>query len=132
MAMKRGIIMLTSVKGRQLLIGQKVKVYFNLHKQCFSIKDIKTGLVVAHASELTLRDCSFKVSESGRQRVLREKRKNVHAYVVGTFVWDMAQTNLDNHALYNPYKYSSFVNENGQPLHAAEVVSLRKKAIKYA
>ena len=32
---------------------------------------------------LYLKNCEFKVSEAGRKRVLKEKRKNVHAYVKG-------------------------------------------------
>lgn len=65
----------------------KVKVYFNLHKHCFSVVSLEKGdsygKVVAHVSEIMLSEVKFKVSEAGRQRVLREKRKNVHAYCVG-------------------------------------------------
>lgn len=123
--------MLTYVKGRSLVIGQKVKVYFNLHKKCYSIKDIKTGLVVAHSNEVTLVNCEFRVSESGRQRVLREQRKNVHAYVIGEYVWDIACPQ-EKKAFYNPYKYESFVDENYVPLNAAETVSLSERGIVYA
>ena len=65
----------------------KVFVYFNLHRKCYSIKSlsgVNKGRVVAHAEKVLLRDATFKVSEAGRQRVLRTKRKNVHAGVVGT------------------------------------------------
>ena len=64
----------------------RVAVYFNLHKKVFSVKALQgphKGRVVAHVARVTLRDAAFKVNESGRQRVLREKRKNVHAYVTG-------------------------------------------------
>lgn len=36
-----------------------------------------------HATHLKLSDVVFRVSEAGRQRVLKEKQKNVHAYAVG-------------------------------------------------
>ena len=65
----------------------RVFVYYNLHKKTFSVKALdgsRKGRVVYHADEVLLSDCQFKVSEPGRQRVLSERRKNVHAGVVGT------------------------------------------------
>lgn len=41
------------------------------------------GLVVFHAKSLLLSDVRFIVGEKGRQRVLKERQKNVHAYVEG-------------------------------------------------
>ena len=66
----------------------KVFVYFNLHKKCFSIKALEgamKGRVVAHRDNVLLFHATFKVSQAGRERVLREKRKNVHAGVCGTW-----------------------------------------------
>lgn len=67
----------------------RVFVYFNLHKKCWSIRAMEgnqKGRVIAHAQAVELANCTFKVSEAGRQRVLREKRKNVHAGVVGDII----------------------------------------------
>jgi hypothetical protein len=66
--------------------GFKGFVYRNLHTGCWSVKALsgpKNGLVVLHAKEVLVAEPEFRVSESGRQRVLREQRKNVHAGVVG-------------------------------------------------
>ena len=57
-------------------------IYFNLHKKCFSIRH--NGFVVAHATTVVVDEATTKVSETGRQRVLQERVKNVHAGVVGT------------------------------------------------
>lgn len=105
--------------------GQKVFVYFNLHKKLFSVRDHKTGLVVGHTNTIALEDVTFKVSEAGRQRVLREKRKNVHAGVLGT-VKDLPIEPMEAVAFYNPYKYESFVDVNGQKLSGASLVLLHK------
>jgi len=98
----------------------KVKVYFNLHRKLFSVVDVKTGKVIDHSRGLSLNDPEFRVQEGGRQRVLRERRKNVHAYIVGHL--DLAY-NIPREALettYNPYKYNSFVlKHNEQPLKKA-------------
>lgn len=64
----------------------RVAVYFNLHRKCFSIRAMEgpaKGRVVAHADDVILGRVSFRVSEAGRQRVIRERRKNVHAFVEG-------------------------------------------------
>ena len=62
-------------------------IYRNLHKGKWSIRSLDRddtyGRVIGHASILLMLDCSFTVSEAGRQRVLREKQKNVHAGVRG-------------------------------------------------
>lgn len=95
----------------------KVFVYFNLHKKCFSIRSLEgpeRGRVIAHRHIVFLKDVVFKVSEAGRQRVLREKRKNVHAGVVGQWHFDLSEQDLslmyrERLVRYNPYLYSSFV-----------------------
>jgi len=97
--------------------GAEVEVYFNLHKRVFSVRDRKTKLVIAHARCVPLIDVTTRVSEPGRLRVIREKRKNVHAFFVGTIpTSDQFQTAMrlsDDVACesitYNPYKYDQFV-----------------------
>ncbi len=113
----------------------KVFVYRNLHKKCYSVKDWKTKLVIAHVDEILLVDAVFKVSEAGRQRVLKEKRKNVHAGVMG--FWDKKadyslEIGFNPVAYYNPYKYNSFVDSNTEkPLTKSSCVLLHKKGVCY-
>ena len=68
--------------------NKKVRVYFNLHRKQLSVqeKTPKGWRVWLHASKVTLKNVTFKVSEAGRQRVLRERKKNVHAFVEGDLV----------------------------------------------
>ena len=63
------------------MIGLKVFVYFNLRKKCWSVR--YKGKVIAHASSVAIDNAEFKVSEKGRQRVLKSGVKNVHAGVAG-------------------------------------------------
>lgn len=109
----------------------KVKVYFNLHKKCFSVVALegeKKGRVIAHETEIKLINAQFKVSEAGRQRVLREQRKNVHACVVGTLVDAVEACTVP--VTYNPYKYDSFVfKDNEEPIKTASNVLLINKQI---
>lgn len=121
------------VKGRILEFGQEVFVYYNLHRKCFSVKDVKTGLVVAHTDKIELEDVTFKVSEVGRQRVLREKQKNIHAGVRGKFVGTPKYLDYGRpQATYNPYKYDSFVNTSTEEkLERASRASLANKRVFY-
>lgn len=128
--------MVTAYKNRTLEVGQVVKVYFNLHTHQFSVKDHKSGKVVAHGNNIILKNPTFKVSEAGRQRVLREQRKNVHAYVIGTYAGENEIQQLEQdfmqQAYYNPYKLSTFVNkETQQALHSAELAVMMDKQVYY-
>ncbi|HEY6438324.1 MAG TPA: hypothetical protein VIY47_17180 [Ignavibacteriaceae bacterium] len=117
----------------------KVFIYFNLHKQCLSLKAMNgphKGRVVAHANSAELSEVFFKVSESGRQRVIREKRKNVHAGIVGTLEkYDLVTkllpfdseigiielTDEMEKLTYNPYQYHSFVKRSDKtPVDSAK------------
>jgi len=114
----------------------KVFAYRNLHRQCWSVKALEgplKGRVIYHANEITLINCDFKVSQAGRQRVLREQKKNVHAGVQGymsdifTFA-DPQCHGCDTPVTYNPYKYDSFVDARCEvPVSSAMFVNLNPK-----
>ena len=63
----------------------EIRVYYNLHKRCLSIQEKVNGAwrVARYAEQCIVKNAKFKVSEAGRQRVLKEQRKNVHAAIVG-------------------------------------------------
>ena len=106
-------------------MSTEVEVYFNLHKHLFSVRSRQTGLVIAHESVVRLTDVTFRVSEAGRQRVLRERKKNVHAFVRGTVdTLDSGWRHWHGEgeavaARYNPYEGPHFVSEGGSALAGA-------------
>ena len=100
----------------------RVEVYFNLHKKTFSVRSCETGRVIRHTDEIHIVNPEFVVRKSGRERVLREGKKNVHAFVRG--VCPFYRLNPRNSTLdtltYNPYKYASFVDKNTEePVYKA-------------
>jgi len=108
----------------------KVEVYFNLHKRVFSVRSCKTGRVIHHTKDIQIYDPQFVVREGGRQRVLRERKKNVHAFVRGyvtheDFIFDLSfeqwsTSDKKDTIGYNPYKYDSFVNvTDEEPVYKA-------------
>ena len=119
--------------------SKKVRVYRNLHKQCFSVK--QDGLVRCHADHVTLENCHFIVSKAGQKRVRNEGRKNVHAYIEGVLVdtreadkivdGTKSDAELDagksdwKKAYYNPYTCDTFINQyDGSPLETAKFADL--------
>lgn len=113
----------------------RVFVYRNLHKNCLSVKNVKTGLVIARVDSITLKNVKFKVSAKGRERVLKEKRKNVHAGVEGEWVLDSMAPDIGGwrKVVYDPYKFSSFVDEKSlKPEKANELafVTIRGAFVK--
>jgi len=121
---------------RDNLLGQKVMVYYNLHKHTFSIQ--KSGLVVLHADFVVLSDVEFRVRKGGKEKVRKEKSKNVHAFVIGT-LGDYCEypceeiPNLDGGDVvsYNPYVNDSFVIKSTQePIYQASQVALVNRSNK--
>lgn len=99
----------------------RVKVYFNLHRKCFSV--MHKGRVASHLNNVLLSNVEFKVSEAGRQRVLKDKRKNVHAFVVGDIVVGHIRKGIE--IKYDPYRFKTFVTEIEQkPVRSAKLVML--------
>lgn len=94
----------------------KVRVYYNLHRHLWSVQGYVKGRgwrIIGHASELLLDNVVFKVSEKGRQRVIREKRKNVHAYAIGDLVYTLSAMypdgrSWDEYAGSNPFPNEHF------------------------
>jgi len=114
---------------------RKVEVYRNLHKKCWSVR--QDGLVKFHCVQIFMRDCKFVVQPAGRAKVLREKRKNVHAFVRG-YLWDgnlptdlpeIENNNIWDNISYNPYKADTFVDGLNNPVYGAMFVDLEKEVI---
>ena len=80
---------------------------------------------------LSFKDCKFKVSEAGRQRVLREKRKNVHAGVAGIWLQRLPPSVRCAHTLtYNPYQGPYFVEcKTRQAVFQAHIAELKGRHV---
>ena len=110
------------------VLNKNVEVYYNLHKKCLSVR--KRGLVIDHVSSILLKNAQFVVQPAGRKRVLKEKRKNVHAYVRGERVAVASFDGKSERITYNPYKNKSFVSvETGKPVYKKAIVAITGKDI---
>jgi hypothetical protein len=111
----------------------KVRVYFNLHRKQLSVqhKTPSGWRLWRHAEQVTLENPRFRVSEPGRQRVLREKRKNVHALIEGDLVLtEGAPITPATAVTYNPYKMATFQTvEAGEPVRSAKYAIINGRKI---
>lgn len=124
----------------------RVRVYRNLHKNCWSIqsKTKKGWRLLRHATAVALADARYIVSQKGRERVLREQKKYVHAYVEGELLTDIHawkdDYERDGHyvatvanlpppnrpVLYNPYINTQFSYRDGTPAEEGRMVLLTR------
>ena len=113
----------------ELRVGDRIEVYRNLHKNCFSIR--KNGRVVKYLHDedrLNMRDIKFAVQPAGHAKVIREQRKNVHAFVRGTFAgYTDGVLAWQQRVSYNPYKHDYFFSTfggNTSPVYKARYATL--------
>ncbi len=98
-------------------------IYRNLRlPDTFSVRHL--GRVVARHSLMAATDVKFQVSQAGRAKVLRERQKNVHAYVVANkfcpYLEPVGTSQLQRIS-YNPYKQDCFTVD-GSPIYRAKLV----------
>jgi hypothetical protein len=111
----------------------RIRLYRNLSPQyrqqrawsVMAMEGPKKGKVVGVVDGAVLKDASFVVSEAGRQRVLRDQQKNVHAFVQGqlvrTYALDTLKKSTDGDDLvqgvnvrigYDPYRTPKMIRED--------------------
>jgi hypothetical protein len=123
-------VIITESQFDSIFIGKKVMVYYNLHKQTFSVTyDSK---VILHADYVKLGNVEFRVRQGGKERVRQDKSKNVHAFVIGTLLDyceypcdDIPSSPSGKIVTYNPYKHNSFVYKGSEePVYNAKKVDM--------
>jgi len=132
---------MSSIRHGKLEHGDKVEIYRNLHNDTFSIR--RNGKVVKHLLNwmtLHLQDVKFAVQPAGREKVRREGKKNVHAFIRGTVIkaedYKFSETfkeKCTQIAQYNPYKFDTFVTQawssNPPAIHRASLVTLNQGTV---
>lgn len=110
--------------------GKRVMVYYNLHKHTFSVT--YKSKVILHADYVNLKNVEFRVRKGGKEKVRDEKRKNVHAFVIGDLVdycehpcKDLPEESSNKIITYDPYKYDTFVYKSDEsPVSFAKEVEM--------
>lgn len=112
-----------------------VRVYYNLNKHCWSVQHKVPGKgwrVCQHVPSLRLSEVTFRVSEAGRQRVLRQRRKNVHAYAIGFLESTVAVYRGEGRRIgYNPYRgpHFAYISDSMEVSTADQIVFTNDRKI---
>ena len=129
-------ILISEAQFKSIFLGERVMVYYNLHKLTFSI--VLSGKVIMYADSVKLKNCEFRVREGGREKVRDATSKNVHAFVIGDLL-DYCEYPCENLKTpkkgivvsYNPYLNDSFgIKDTNEPVFTAkkvEMVNLKNK-----
>jgi len=112
-------------------MSKPFKIYRNLRKKCFSVMHYdakKKGYrLCGHIERAILIDVTTKVSASGRQKVLAEKQKNVHAFILAQRISYSIDERAQGQAeiYYNPYQQETFtIGKEGKPFTGCEFALL--------
>lgn len=110
----------------------KYFVYRNINKgkdeHHYSLRSKKSGRVEKRKQHFYLKNVKFKVSDKGRQRVLSEGRKNVHAGLEGFLA---RNPKIDNwqRVSYNPRKDDSFRDAFKKKVSESKIVKFTPEGI---
>ena len=133
---------MTKIRTGKLNHGDRVEGYRNLHNGTHSIR--RNGKVVKHLQHwqsIFLKDVKFAVQPAGREKVRREGKKNVHAFIRGTYLAPSTfphttsefKSKCTEWVTYNPYQNDHFTATVTDPettftsyqdVHEAKLVTL--------
>ena len=133
---------MSKLRNGKLNHGDRVEIYRNLHNDTFSIR--RNGKVVKHLANwqsIFLKDVKFAVQPAGREKVRREGKKNVHAFIRGTYLAPSTfphttsefKAKCTEWVTYNPYQNDHFTATVTDPettftsyqdVHEAKLVTL--------
>ncbi|MDH3465953.1 MAG: hypothetical protein OES26_08590 [Gammaproteobacteria bacterium] len=115
-----------------------VRVIHNWKHDCYSI--LQNGRLKASARQVRLSDVEFCVRESGRERMLRNQRRNIHAYAIGHLL-DFVHPDDDRDlggmsgrsVYYDPYGFAYFADKDTQaPVNSARIVQFDERGVVYS
>jgi hypothetical protein len=101
------------------------EIYYNLNKHVFSIRAKK--IPVSYARMVLVDNPKFVVRQGGRNAVLRDRQKNVHAFIKGVMQELTNAPNTDGlrKVSYNPYKHGFFYDvHTDEPIYDAKYAVL--------
>jgi len=106
------------------LKGERVQIYRNLNTGTLSMraKTSKGWRVVGHPKSVEIGSAVFVVRKAGRERVIREQRKNVHAWIEGELLGEDPEGQLEYRAKYNPYENAYWVGDGKRVAVANRVI----------
>jgi hypothetical protein len=104
-----------------------VQVYRNLTRKCYSLRS--KGLVIDHATDVTLKNAVFKINQRGVQKIREGHRKYVVAVVEGVRCEDTYDMEEMTQIRFNPKQMDTFQTLDGKPVYTANLIALTSKGV---
>lgn len=105
--------------------SDRVRVYFNLTKKCYSVQTLQSGKwkLLYHTDKINLSNVKFVCSHATRLRVIAEGKKYVHAYFEGNVSNTVVnphytETHYGHFVTYNPYKFPNEAEHHFYPVYS--------------
>lgn len=100
----------------------------------YSIRDVKTKLVLGHASRILLSGCKFVVSEASRNRILQKQQRNICGWVEGNFgVLHAGDDEIFTNGFkvkFDPYENETFIfQDTGRCILSANLVYINEQGV---
>lgn len=104
-------------KNRMLNPDVPIRIYRNLNKKGKWYSIVQFGKTIAHTTNICIRDFKCIVNQNGRKRVIKNKKKEFHAYIEGMYSTSgmgtsAARNDLPAQITYCPYDDSYFMCKN--------------------
>lgn len=120
------------------LFGHRVKVYWNVTADTFSVVDMNTespnyGHVIGYADKIYLKDVKFRVSKKGVDRIRSQGQKSVVAYALGFVCSPDGITKDRPYELkqlkgvrFDPHTMYKFHTTDGEPIKGCDFLVLER------
>ncbi len=120
---------INTYKNRHIDYSKPVDFYRCLNRKGFVFSLRQNGLVIGHTDKIVLKDCTMVINKSGKDRCLKTKTRNVHAFVTGLIgnfedIKNIFTFNLN----YNPFETNGFYCSQG-PINKCNVLYLQDKKV---
>lgn len=104
------------------MAGAKYYIYRNLKTKGFSVR--YKGRVIEHIISAVATGVTFVVNRAGRQKAIRTKQRNVHAFVACSKYTPVHSVNVSDLCVvsYNPFKADYFESNGTMVYEATQVV----------
>lgn len=114
-------------KNRKIDLNNKVEVYRCLTRKGHQYSIRQFGKVVAHSEQIKLKDVTYHINESGKNRAIESRIRNVHATVKGLICNEIGSL-IKGKVTYYPFNKNGFIC-NGKEIKESNYITIDKNEL---
>lgn len=113
-------------KDRTINFNKPIKIYRNLRKKGRWYSIMQNNKIVAHSTAICIRDAEFIIQKSGKNKAMKTKIRNVHAYIKGMYEINGMGTTAKKNDLPINIIYNPFDKNNFHYIHCNKIFEIKK------